>query len=158
MEFCGNFLSKWNFSGILFGGLLARIAEYLLNGSPREVKLQKAGEGQTLMGNFAHKCVLNWKGGKKTVPFNLTTNTPIFFMAPSSCAYCTFALTFKVLEAPYFCRETVLQFPGCRYTDDKPALVPEDFVAEENINFHIDMSINEGVKADDKAVKTSNLP
>jgi hypothetical protein len=37
-KFCGNFLSKWNFSGILFGGLLARIAEYLLNGSLREVK------------------------------------------------------------------------------------------------------------------------
>jgi hypothetical protein len=38
MEFCGNFLSKWNFAEILFGGLLARIAKYLLNGSPREVK------------------------------------------------------------------------------------------------------------------------
>jgi hypothetical protein len=38
MEFCGNFLSGWNYLGILFGGLLARIAEYLLNGSPREVK------------------------------------------------------------------------------------------------------------------------
>jgi hypothetical protein len=38
MEFCGNFQSKWNFSGISFGGLLARIAEYSLNGSPREVK------------------------------------------------------------------------------------------------------------------------
>jgi hypothetical protein len=40
IEFCRNFLSKWNFLGILFGGLLARIAEYLLNGSPREVKFQ----------------------------------------------------------------------------------------------------------------------
>jgi hypothetical protein len=38
MEFCRIFLSKWNFLGIRFGGLLARIAEYLLNGSPREVK------------------------------------------------------------------------------------------------------------------------
>jgi hypothetical protein len=37
MEFCENFLSKWNFLEILFGGLLARIAEYLLNG---EVKFQ----------------------------------------------------------------------------------------------------------------------
>jgi hypothetical protein len=33
MEFCGNFLSKWNFTRISFGRLLARIAEYLLNGS-----------------------------------------------------------------------------------------------------------------------------
>jgi hypothetical protein len=38
MEFYGNFLGKCNFAGILFGRLLARIAEYLLNGSSREVK------------------------------------------------------------------------------------------------------------------------
>jgi hypothetical protein len=38
IEFCENFLSEWNFLGILFGGPLARIAEDLLNGSPREVK------------------------------------------------------------------------------------------------------------------------
>jgi hypothetical protein len=38
MEFHGNFLCEWNFVGILFGRLLARIAKYLLNGSPREVK------------------------------------------------------------------------------------------------------------------------
>jgi hypothetical protein len=38
MKFCGNFLSKWNFAGISFGGLLARIAKYLLNGIPGEVK------------------------------------------------------------------------------------------------------------------------
>ncbi len=37
-EFHGNFLSEWNFLGILFGELLARITEYLLNGSLREVK------------------------------------------------------------------------------------------------------------------------
>ncbi len=41
MEFCGNFLSKWNFAEILFGRLLARIAEYSLNGSQREVKFHK---------------------------------------------------------------------------------------------------------------------
>jgi hypothetical protein len=39
MEFCKNFLSEWNFSGISFGGLLARIAEYFLNGSSRELKI-----------------------------------------------------------------------------------------------------------------------
>jgi hypothetical protein len=43
MEFHGNFLSKWNFLGILFGGLLVRISEYLLNGSPREVKFHNGG-------------------------------------------------------------------------------------------------------------------
>jgi hypothetical protein len=41
MEFTGNFLSKWNFAGILFGGLLARIAKYSLNGSRREVKFHR---------------------------------------------------------------------------------------------------------------------
>jgi hypothetical protein len=39
-EFCENFLSEWNFLGILFGGLLARIVEYLQNGSLREVEFQ----------------------------------------------------------------------------------------------------------------------
>jgi hypothetical protein len=86
------------------------------------------------MGNFARECVLNWHGGgKKTVLFDPTTNTPIFITAPSSRAYRGFAAIFEALEAPYYRRETVLQYPG-RYpaTDDKPALVPEEFVAEEN--------------------------
>jgi hypothetical protein len=48
MEFCGNFPSKWKFLGILFGGLLARIAEYLLNGSPREVKFHNTKMSTTL--------------------------------------------------------------------------------------------------------------
>jgi hypothetical protein len=43
MEFQGKFLSEWNFSGILFGGLLARIAEYLLNGILRDVKFHTDG-------------------------------------------------------------------------------------------------------------------
>jgi hypothetical protein len=38
MEVCWNFLIEWNLLGISFGGLLAKIAEYLLNWSPREVK------------------------------------------------------------------------------------------------------------------------
>jgi hypothetical protein len=45
MEFHGNFLSKWNFLGILFGGLLARITEYSLNGSLREVKFHNPAQG-----------------------------------------------------------------------------------------------------------------
>jgi hypothetical protein len=38
MEFHGKFLRKQNFLGILFGGLLARIAKKLLNGILRDVK------------------------------------------------------------------------------------------------------------------------
>jgi hypothetical protein len=45
MEFCGNFLSKWIFWGILFGGLIARISEYSLNGSPKEVKFHSISGG-----------------------------------------------------------------------------------------------------------------
>jgi len=64
---------------------------------------QEAGDGQTWMGNFERECVLNWhRGGKKTVFFDPSTNTPIFTAAPSSRAYRAFATTFEALEAPYY--------------------------------------------------------
>jgi hypothetical protein len=111
------------------------------------------------MGNFKRKCVLSWHGGgKKTVFFNPSTNTPIFTTAPSSHAYCAFATTFEALEAPHYRKETVLQYPGHHLMDDEPAFAPEEFVAEENLNFEKEVSVNEGVKSDDKMVKTSNLP
>jgi len=121
---------------------------------------QEAGDGQTWMGNFKQECVLNWHGGgKKTVLFDPSTNTPIFTTAPSSRAYRAFAATFETLEATYYRKETVFQYPG-RYPamDDEPSLVPEEFVAEENLNYDKNMSVNEGVKSDDEMVKTSNLP
>jgi hypothetical protein len=40
--------------------------------------------------------------------------------------------------------------------DDEPALVPEEFVAEENLNYDKGMSVDEGVDSDDDTVKTSN--
>jgi hypothetical protein len=89
---------------------------------------QEAGDGQTWMENYEHDCVLNWKGGRKTVPFNLTTNTPIFITAPFSRASCMFTSIFTAYEAPYFRRETVLRFPGRRQTVNEPVLVPEEFV------------------------------
>ena len=98
--------------------------------------VQEAGDGQTWMGNFERECVLNWhKGGKKTVFFDPSTNTPIFTRAPLSRAYHAFATTFEALEAPYYCKETVLQYPGRHLMDDEPAFVPEEFVTEENLNF-----------------------
>jgi hypothetical protein len=39
-----------------------------------------------------------------------------------------------------------------------PALIPAEFGMEENINFFKDVPANEGVNADSKMVKTSNLP
>jgi hypothetical protein len=37
-------------------------------------------------------------------------------------------------------------------------IIPEEFVAEENLNFDKEVSVNEGVSEDDKTIKTSNLP
>jgi len=111
------------------------------------------------MGNFELECVLNWHGGgKKTVLFDPTMNMPIFTMAPSYRAYSAFSTTFEALEASYYRKETVLQYPGRYLMDNEPALVPEEFVAEENLNYDKDMSVNEGVDSDDDTVKTSNLP
>jgi len=70
-----------------------------------------------------------------------------------------FVATFEALEAPYYRNETVFQYPGCYpVMDDKPLLVPEEFVAEESLNYDKNMSVNEGVNSDDETVKTSNLP
>jgi hypothetical protein len=118
---------------------------------------QEAKDGQTWMGNFECKCVLNWHGGgKKTVPFDSSTNTPIFTTAPLSRACCSFATTFEALEAPYYRKETVLQYPHHNLMDDKPALAPEEFVVEENLNYK--KQVNEGVDSNDDTVKSSNLP
>ena len=65
-------------------------------------RAQEAGDKQTWVGNYRDSCVLNWRGGKKTVPFQPTTNVPVFYMASSSWSYCTFAATFKAMKAPYF--------------------------------------------------------
>jgi hypothetical protein len=120
---------------------------------------QEARNGQMWMGNFERKCVLNWHGGgKKTVFFDPSTNTPIFTMALLSCAYLVFATTFEALEAPYYRKETVLQYPGRHLMDDEPAFAPEEFVAEENLNFEKEASADEGIESDNEMVKTSNLP
>ncbi len=62
------------------------------------------------------------------------------------------------MEAPFFQRERVLQFPGCGRTINKPKLVPEEFVAEENVNYWKDALASEGGNSDDRTVKTTNLP
>jgi hypothetical protein len=53
IKFHGDFLSKWIFAGIVFGGLLARIAKKMLNGSPREVKFHSGGCTCGLMSSIA---------------------------------------------------------------------------------------------------------
>jgi hypothetical protein len=119
---------------------------------------QEAGDEQTWMGNYRDDCVLNWRGCKKTVPFQPTTNVLVFYTASSSWSYCAFTATFETMEAPYFRREKVLEFPGCRDLIDDIELVPEEFIAEENLNYDNEVSVNEGVLEDNKTIKTSNLP
>jgi hypothetical protein len=118
--------------------------------------VQEAGDEQTWMGNYRDRCVLSWKGGKKTVPFQPTTNVPVFYTAPSSCSYCAFAATFEAMEAPYFQWERVLQFPGCRDLMDD--IVPEEIVVEENLNYDKEASVDEGVTEDNETIRTLNLP
>ncbi len=109
------------------------------------------------MGNFECECVLNWHGGgKKTVQFDPSTNTLIFTTAPLSRAYHAFATTFEALGGPYYQKETVLQYPHHNLMDEEPALAPEEFVAEENLNYK--KQVDKGVDSDDDTVKTSNLP
>ncbi len=61
------------------------------------------------------------------------------------------------LSRHHTCSKTALQYPRHRRSNDKSALIPEEFVAEENVNFCKGVSVNEGTNADKKMVKTSNL-
>jgi hypothetical protein len=71
--------------------------------------------------------------------FNPSTNTPIFFTAPSSCAYCAFTTTYEGFEANFFQQETVLKLPGCRLpredkeVDVNDVLLVDEFIAKENL-------------------------
>jgi hypothetical protein len=83
-----------------------------------------------------------WGQGKykKLIPFNTASNVPIMYSASSSLAYCTYTTTFEVLEASFFRRKHVLQFPGlCRRNN----LTEQEFVAKENINYKKGKSISE---------------
>ncbi len=103
---------------------------------------------------------LNWGQAKyrNLVPYDLSTNVLILYTAALLRTYRTFATTFEVLEAPFFQREKVLQFPRRRRTINKPKLVPEEFGVEENVNYQKDVSVSEGANADNRTVKTANLP
>ncbi len=102
---------------------------------------------------------LNWGQAKyrKSVPYDPSSNVRIMYTPALSHAYRAFTTTFKVLEAPFFQREKVLQFPGHGHTINEPDLVPEEFMAEENVNYCRDVLASEGANADDKMVEMSNL-
>jgi hypothetical protein len=94
---------------------------------------------------------------QKLIPYDPSTNVPIMYTAALSRAYPAFATTFKAMEVPFFQRERVLQFLGCGCIVNKSEFFPEEFVAEENVNYWKDMSASEGVKADNRMVKMANL-
>ncbi len=94
----------------------------------------------------------------KSIPYDPSANVPILYTAALSHASRAFATTFKTMEAPFFRREKVLQFQGQGRAINKPELVPEEFVAEENVNYRKDVSLNKGANADDRTRKTANLP
>ncbi len=79
-------------------------------------------------------------------------------MASSSQSYLAFAATFEAIEASYFRREKVLEYPGRRDLMEDIKLVSEEFVAEENLNYDKEVSVDEGVSEDNKTMKTPNLP
>jgi hypothetical protein len=108
------------------------------------------------MENNNKRCVLVWGQGKykKSIPFNATSNVPIMYSALSSLAYRAYTTTFKVLEASFFRREHVLQFPGLRRHDN---LAEQEFVAEENMNYEKGKSTSEGaINHNNEMIKTSN--
>ncbi len=59
------------------------------------------------------------------------------------------------MEASFFRREQVLQYPGRRDLMDD--IQPEQFIAEENLNYkEKEMSEGEGVGEDNKTIRTAN--
>ncbi len=103
--------------------------------------VQEAGDNKTWMGNFVRCCILHWgEDFMKTIPFNPSTNTLIFFMAPSSHAYCAFTTMYEGFEANFFQQETVLKLPGHRLpredkeVDINDVLLVDKFIAKENLH------------------------
>ncbi len=102
---------------------------------------------------------MHWGQAKyqKLIPYDPLIYISILYTAASSRSYRAFATIFEAMEAPFFQQERNLQFSGRRHTINKPVLVPEEFVVEENVN-RKDLSASEGANADNRMVKTANLP
>ena len=118
---------------------------------------QEAGDGETWVINLAHCCILHWIGGHtKTVPFNKSSNTPIFYTTPSANANGSFLSTFEPMEAPFFWRETTLLMPPGHLREH---VVPEEFVADEHIHRGaLTKSVDTVVRKDDKTSKPPTYP
>ncbi len=95
---------------------------------------------------------------RNSILYDPLTNVLTLYTAALLHPYRAFPATFEAIEAPFFRREKVLQFPGLGHTIDEPRLVPEEFVAEENVNYQKEVSASEGANADDRTVKMANSP
>ena len=107
--------------------------------------------------NLAHCCVLHWTGDHpRTVPFNKSSSTPIFYSAPSVHAYKSFISTFKAMQASLFQKETNLLRPPGHLTEH---VAPEEFVADEYLHCGaLTTLVEKRVHEDNKAVQSSTLP
>jgi hypothetical protein len=122
--------------------------------------VQEAKDRETWMQfkrEFPYDCVLNWKGGKKTIPNQPLTNVPVFYTTSSLLHYRAFTATFEAMEASFFRQEQVIQYPGRRDLMDD--IQPKEFIAEENLNYkEKETSKDEGVSEDNETIKTLNVP
>ena len=73
------------------------------------------------------------KEARKIIPHQPSANVPVFYTASSSTRYRAFAATFEAMEASFFQRKKVLQYPGCRNLMED--IDPAEFIAEENLNY-----------------------
>jgi hypothetical protein len=89
----------------------------------------------TRMENFADGCKLIWNqlDFSKTIPFDVATNTPVFWTAPSICSYCAFAASAEDLDDDYY-RTEVTPSPSPRCPRRVTPPTPDEFIAEETIN------------------------
>jgi hypothetical protein len=109
---------------------------------------QEEGDEQTWMElkrQWPYDCVL-------TIPHQPSTNVPVFYTASSLTRYRAFTATFEAMEASFFQRENVLQYPGCR--DLMEDIDPAEFIAEENLHYkEKETSEDDGVTEDTKPSK-----
>jgi hypothetical protein len=71
---------------------------------------------------------LELEGRQENNSFLADDQRAVIYTASSSWSYCPFAATFEAMEASYFRREKVLEYPGWRDLMDDNKLVPEEFV------------------------------
>jgi hypothetical protein len=113
----------------------------------------------TWMATYDDCIELQWDQRKfiKTVPYNASTNTPVFRTASGTKSYRAYIAVIEALRActPHFRHEQVIQRPG------QPHVTPDDdeFIAEENLLLPEDYykQPSEGASADDATVKHDNL-